>query len=343
MQTTRRSFLNGSLSILAAQSLVLPEAALAQRTAQRKPDPGGVISPDRIEIVGRGAKRCEGVVIDADNNVYGAGNGSRIVYRVDPAGRLHEFATLPEKATPSGLTMDRSGNLIICDSGTHTIMRIDPSGRIGVLAERSADLPLTTPNFPTYDADGNLFVSISTHFENPGLAVQAGEFSSPMPNGRLVRVRPNGKSDTVATGLCWANGTAIDPKEDAVYVLQSTARSCLRIPLKKDGTFGKAEVFARDFPGMPDGMAFAEDGTLFVTIPGSMGPAMVILNQILKVERDGSWSVFLQDRSSTKLSFPTNCAFGGHDHRELYIANSQGDHFSRVRTAFAGHRLYHLR
>lgn len=330
---TRRTFIAGTTSLLAAQAMLLPKAASAADALQ----------PDRIAIVGKGAQRCEGIVLDAEGSVYGAGNGSRLIYKVDPAGALHELATLPEKATPSGLTMDRAGNLIVCDNGTHTIMRIDRAGKIGLLAERAADLPLTTPNFPTYDADGNLFVSISTHFENPGLAVQAGEFTTPMPNGRLVRIRPNGKSDTVATGLCWANGTAIDPKEEAVYVLQSTARSCLRIPLRKDGTFGKVEVFAKDFPGMPDGMAFAADGTLFVTIPGSMGPNMVILNQILKVERDGTWSVFLQDTTSTKLKFPTNCAFGGPGRRDLYIANSQGDHFSRVTTPFIGHRLYHLR
>jgi gluconolactonase len=338
MQASRRNFIAGTTSLIAGSALVGCQSAPA-KTAPAAPP----ISADQIDVVGQGALGCEGIVLDRDGNVFGAGNGNRIVYKVDQAGRLHELFTLPPAATPSGLTMDRQGNLIVCDSGSHSILRIDQAGKIGVLAQRSTTLPLTTPNFPTFDAEGNLFVSISTSFDSPGQALQAGEFTTPMPNGRLVRIRPDGRSDTVATGLRWANGTAIDPKEEAVYVLESTRRDLLRIPLKKDGTFGKVEVFAKDFPGMPDGMAFAEDGTLFVTVPGTMGPTMTILNQILKVERDGSWSVFVQDTTSAKLTFPTNCAFGGPGGKDLYIANSQGDHFSRVRTSFTGHRLYHQR
>jgi hypothetical protein len=66
---------------------------------------------------------------------------------------------------------------------------------------------------------------------------------------------------------------------------------CLRIAIKKDGTFGKPEVYSKDFPALPDGMAFAADGNLFVTLPafirdGKMAPA----HQILKVDTNGNWT-----------------------------------------------------
>jgi hypothetical protein len=64
-------------------------------------------------------------------------------------------------------------------------------------------------------------------------------------------------------------GAAIDPKEEAVYVLESTRNDCLRIALKKDGTFGKPEIYAQDFPAIPDGMAFDVEGHLYVTLPGT--------------------------------------------------------------------------
>lgn len=70
----------------------------------------------------------------------------------------------------------------------------------------------------------------------------------------------------VATGICSANRTAIDPKEEAMSVLEASARDCLRIELKSDGAFGKPEVYARGFPALPDGMAFAADGTLIVAL-----------------------------------------------------------------------------
>ena len=84
-----------------------------------------------------------------------------------------------------------------------------------------------------------------------------------------MRIRPNGAGEIVATGIYLANGTAIDPKEEAVYVLESTRMDCLRIAIKKDGSFGKPEIYSGGFPALPDGMAFATDGTLFVTLPPS--------------------------------------------------------------------------
>jgi sugar lactone lactonase YvrE len=56
-----------------------------------------------------------------------------------------------------------------------------------------------------------------------------------------------------------------------------------------------------------------------------------------------SWSLLLDDPTGQKLNFTTNCAFGGPGLQDLYIANVEGDHFSRVHTAVHGHPLYHQR
>jgi sugar lactone lactonase YvrE len=48
------------------------------------------------------------------------------------------------------------------------------------------------------------------------------EIRTPVPKGALVRLRPDGRGEVVAAGVYFANDTAIDPKEEAVYVLQST-------------------------------------------------------------------------------------------------------------------------
>ncbi|MBV8356591.1 MAG: SMP-30/gluconolactonase/LRE family protein, partial [Deltaproteobacteria bacterium] len=167
---------------------------------------------------------------------------------------------------------------------------------------------------------------------------------SPKPNGALVRIRPNGQGEIVAEGIYLANGTAIDPKEEAVYVLESTRNDCLRIAIKKDGTWGKPEIYSHGFPALPDGMAFAADGTLFVTLPafirdGKMSPA----HQIIQVDTNGKWTTLIDDPKGEKLFFPTNCAFGGPGLQDLYFANLEGDHFSRVHTPFRGHPLYHQR
>ncbi len=297
-------------------------------------------SLDAVEIFGQGVLQAEGVVVDKEGNVYGGGRNA-IVYQVSPDGKVSELTTLPAGSVPNGITMDRQGNLVYCDLGKKAVMRVTQSGQVSVIADRVGTLLLTLPNFASYDAEGNLYVSnSSTRDINTALT----ELSKPEPNGALVRIRPDGKGEIVATGIYLANGTAIDPKEEAVYVLESTRNDCLRIAIKKDGTFGKPEVYAKDFPALPDGMAFDVDGNLYITLPavvkdGGLAPA----NQVIKVDTNGKWSMLIDDPNGQKLDFPTNCAFGGPGLQDLYLANLEGDHFNRVHTSVHGHPLYHQR
>jgi gluconolactonase len=305
------------------------------------------LSVQEIEVFGRGVLKAEGVVIDKHNNVYGGGRNG-IIYRVTPDGRVTELVTLPSGSIPNGVTMDRNGDLIYCDLGKQAVVRVTQSGKVSVVADRVGSLALTLPNFASYDAAGNLYVSNSS---TSAISQVIDELLHPSPKGAVVCIRANGKSEIVATGIYLANGTAIDPKEEALYVLESTRFDCLRISIKKDGTFGKPEIYSNAFPAIPDGMAFDADGNLFVTLPGQAKaegepPADKILkpvNQILKVDTSGKWITLIDDPISQKLDHPTNCAFGGPGLQDLYFANLEGEHFSRVHTDFRGHPLYHQR
>ncbi|MGH7964527.1 MAG: SMP-30/gluconolactonase/LRE family protein [Candidatus Binatia bacterium] len=298
------------------------------------------LATETVEVFGSGVQEAEGVVIDKEGNAWGGGRNGK-VYRVSPDGKVHEVTQLPEGSIPNGVTLDRAGNFIYCDLGKQAVMRLSPDGKISMIADQVGTLKLTLPNFASYDAEGNLYVSNSTTAD---IHSALAELATPAPNGALVRIRPDGRGDIVATGIYFANGTAIDPKEDAVYILESSRNDCLRIQIKKDGTFSKPEVYAKDFPALPDGMAFDVERNLYVTLPavvkdGNINPA----NQIIKITPDGNWSVLIDDRAGTKMGFTTNCAFGGPGLQDLFIANLMGQHFCRVRTPFRGHPLYHQR
>jgi gluconolactonase len=308
-------------------------------------------SVDDLETFGRGVLKSEGVVVDKDNNLFGGGRNG-VIYQVDPDGRVSEVCTLPSGSMPNGLTMDRQGNLVYCDLGKKAVMKVTQGGQVSMIADRVGGVALTLPNFLTYDADGNLYVSNTTTLDINTAHV---ELSNPEPKGALVRIRPDGTGEIVATGIYFANGTAIDPKEEAVYVLESTRNDCLRIAIKKDGTWGSPEIYSKGFPALPDGMAFAADGTLIVTLPSLITAGrlagdslmeqypVVPANQIIQVDTNGGWSRLIDDASGQQLNFPTNCAFGGRGLQDLYFANLEGDHFSRLHTSWRGHPLYHQR
>jgi gluconolactonase len=68
--------------------------------------------------------------------------------------------------------------------------------------------------------------------------------------------------------------------------------------------------------------------------------------QLIKIDTNGIWTPFIDGPAGvdgSELHVPTNCAFGGPEMQDLYIANVDGDHFSHVRTSVSGHPLYHQR
>src|SRR5499426_2284312 len=267
------------------------------------------VSLDQVTVAATGFKGPEGVTVDREGNMYGGGTDG-VIRKLSPDGKVTEFARTGGR--PAGMALDRQGNLFVCDVGKAAVLKVTPSGAVSVFADQVGSVKLFLPNFPVFDAEGNLYVSNSTDHVLSGMEEVMAEIRNPVPKGSLVRLRPDGRGEVAATGLYLANGTAIDPKEDAVYVLESTRNDCLRIQIKKDGTFGKPEVYSKDFPALPDGMAFDVDRNLYVTLPavvtgGNIAPA----NQILKVDTNGNWSVLIDDSAGTKLVFPTNCAFGG--------------------------------
>ena len=155
------------------------------------------IATETVEIFGTGVLHAEGVVIDRDGNAWGGGrNGT--VYKVSPDGVVHQVAQLPTGSVPNGVTLDRAGNFVYCDLKHRAVMRLAPDGTGTMIADRAGALSLSIPNFASYDAEGNLYVSNSS--TQRGSKVFE-EFANPVPNGALVCIRPDGRGEVVATGL----------------------------------------------------------------------------------------------------------------------------------------------
>ncbi len=290
------------------------------------------LSLDQIEIAATGFKGPEGVVVDREGNVYGGGTDG-VIRRLSPDGRVTEFARTGGR--PAGMALDRKGNLFVCDVGKAAVLKVTPAGEVSLFADQAGGLKFTLPNFPVFDAEGNLYVSNSTDHMLGSVEEVMEEVRHPVPKGFLARLKPDGRGEVVATGLYFANGTAIDPREEAVYVLQSTRNNCVRIAIHKDGTHGKPEVFGEDLGGLPDGMAFDAEGYLIITLP--------MQNRLVVLDPNGRLSLLLDDPEGKKTQGPTNCAFGGPNFDDLYIAHLEADHIAKVHLGRKGHPLYDRR
>ncbi len=117
------------------------------------------LSLDHVTIAATGFKGPEGVTVDREGNIYGGG-ADGVIRKLAPDGKVTEFARTGGR--PAGMALDRQGNLFVCDVGKAAVLKVTPSGGVSVFADQVGNLKLTLPNFPVFDAEGNLYVSNST-------------------------------------------------------------------------------------------------------------------------------------------------------------------------------------
>jgi gluconolactonase len=290
------------------------------------------LNVEQVSVAATGFKGPEGVVVDREGNVYGGGSDG-IIRKLSPNGQVTEFARTGGR--PAGMALDRAGNLFVCDVGKAGVFKVTPRGEVSLFADQVGPVKLCLPNFPVFDAEGNLYVTNSTDHPLGGMEDVAAEIRNPVPKGALVRLRPDGRGEVAATGLYFANGAAIDPHEENVYVLQSTRNNCVRIAMRKDGTHGQPEQYGENLGGLPDGMAFDADGYLIITLPMN--------NRLVVVDPAGQLSTLVDDDEGKTLMAPTNCAFGGPDFDDLFIAHIEADRVSKLHVGHKGHPLHDRR
>lgn len=276
--------------------------------------------------VAPGINGPEGVAVDREGRVYGGG-ADGVVRRLELDGTLTEVARVGDGQL-GGLAFDREDSLFVCDGFNGRVMKVTRAGAVSVFAERAGETPLFVPNFPVFDAGGDLWVTDSWDRPIAELDWEA-EYASPRPGGLLARFRPDGTGEVVARDMYMPNGLAIDPAEEWLWILQTTTRDIVRLRL---GGSDPPQPFVAGLRGGPDGMAFDADGDLVVALPAE--------RLLVGVERDGTVTLLASDEAGETLPFPTNCAFAGDD---LYVASMHADFLPAVTLGRPGHPLYNRR
>ena len=207
----------------------------------------------------------------------------------------------PNKGSMLGLNFDKQENLYAAVSSLSPelksgVYRLSPGGA-GHATLFATHPNMTFPNDLLFDKQGRLFVSDSA-------------------SGSLFTVQPNGKvakwlSDPLLKGdrkFCppaklpldiGANGIAFDKNDTSLFVANTDRASIIRVPIMKNGSAGKPELFVgpdcKNLNGA-DGIILDKDGSIIVAVNK--------LNKIVRVSMDKKITVL--ESGGGILDFPAS-------------------------------------
>src|SRR5690606_8402138 len=153
----------------------------------------------------------------------------------------------------NGSAFHADGKLWIADYRLG-ILSLDPeTGKIEpVLPHRNSE-SLKGVNDLTFDAAG------ACYFTDQG---QTGMHD---PSGRVYKLNPNGRLETLLNNVPSPNGLALSPAQDALHVAATRANALWRVPITHDGAVNKVGTFQTFFGASgPDGLAVDVEGGISV-------------------------------------------------------------------------------
>ncbi len=273
----------------------------------------------QVSIFVEGLDHPEGIAWGMDGYAYAGGEAGQ-VYRIDIENQeAVQFADTGGFVL--GMALDSDHNIYACDAGNSAVMKITKGGAVSVYSSGAEDEPFRVPNYPAFDAEGNLYVCDS------------GDWLE--DNGVIYRIRPGGETEVWdRRPKEFPNGLCIGPDGDEIYVAMSVnPPRVIRIKIEADGSPGHTETVA-EFPNtVPDGVAFDTDGNLYVS--------MYRPDVIYRRTPEGQIDILAEDYQGTLIAAPTNIAFCGRDRDMLLGANIGRWHITRYDVGVTGHRLHY--
>ena len=174
----------------------------------------------------------------------------------------------------NGLTLDPQGRLTACEHGDRRVSVLTKGGGKRTLVDNYQGKRLNSPNDLVFHSSGSIF------FTDPpyGLPDRESDPRRELDFCGVYRLDTDGSLTLVSKELARPNGIGLSPDEKTLYVAQSDPENpiWMAFPVKQDKTLGKGKIlfdgkkYMREFPGLPDGLAVAKDGTIFGSGPGGI-------------------------------------------------------------------------
>lgn len=279
-----------------------------------------LINLKHAETFVEGLDHPEGVALGPDDNIYAGGEAGQ-VYRIN-----YEERSVEEYANTGGLNLgmalDAEANLYMCTADRGTVFKVTPTGEVSEYSSGTEERPMTTPNYPAFDAQGNLYVTNSGSWYGN--------------DGCIYCVEPDGTTAVIdSENSQFPNGCAVSPDGQYLHVAMSLSPpQIIRFPIEDGRKVGPTETIVELPHIVPDGLAFCTDGSFLISCYRP--------DTILRVLPNGDLTVLMDDYEGTILGAPTNVCFGGPDMSVLFWANLGRWHLGlNAHTGLQGARLFY--
>jgi xylono-1,5-lactonase len=230
------------------------------------------------------------------------------VYRWSTSGEVS--TVIPRRRGIGGMARHVAGGLVV--GGRDIAFRRLHDEQAVVLLEPTMIPGAVGFNDLTTDAAGRIYVG--------SLAFRVFGGEPPKP-GHLHAIDVDGRVRTISDGIMLTNGLGFSPDGRRLYHSDARADLVRVYDVNDDGSVSAWRVFAK--VGTPDGLAVAEDGSVWVALA-----------------HEGSVAVFTADGAErTRLAVPlpmvTSVCFGGDDLRDLFVVTgSRGGPHEQCGTVF---------
>lgn len=324
--------------LLLTALLLAPAAFAADRYAGL--DTAKFLGALKTEVTLPGTKNfTEGPAVDANGDVFFTNPGE--ILKWEPATKALTTFRKPSHGA-NGQAFDRQGRLLHCEAADGTngcVTRTDlKTGVRTILCDKFNGFPLGGPNDVCVDGSGRIY--FTSRLANTNAAT--GNVNS------VYRIDPNGKTTRIlaAPDIDMPNGLAVSPDSHTFYLIESDgrvnrARVIRAYDLKPDGALANHRILYTFYPGRGgDGMRVDAAGNLYIAagLHKTRGTSETLDT------RPGIHVLTPQGKLVALVETPedtiTNCAFGGPDHRTLYV--TCGRFLLSLPTQIAGSPLYRI-
>ena len=248
------------------------------------------------------------------------------IYCVSAHGHVVEL--FPHRRGVGGMVLHEAGGVVV--SGRNIAFKSFEENQTQVFLDRDEAAGLVGFNDITTDRKGRVYAG--------GLGGSPFDDKEQVPQ-HLYMIDLDGTTHTVADDILLTNGLGFSPDGLTLYHSDSLRRTVHCYDVLENGSLGPKQDFVKLKRGAPDGLAVAEDGSVWVALAAG-GKGVAVFNA------DGT------ERDFIEIPHPmcTSVCFGGDDLKDLFIVSgsdglptSTGGGVFKIRVEVPGIPVPHAR